>query len=190
MILGYVRVSKEEQDVRNQRHEILEYGNSHGLHIDEFIEVEMSSRRDTKARRIDEILNRLHAGDVLVVSELSRTGRSVIEIISILNSLVKEHVRFVAIEEGFDIRADHDIKTKVMITIFSLLAELERDLISERTKRALSAKKAQGVRLGRPQGSLGRSKLDPKVPEILDLLQDKASNAFIARGCVFRGRHL
>ena len=104
-----------------------------------------SSRRDTKERRIDELLDRLCADDLLIVSELSRTGRSVIEIISIVNSLVKKHVRFVAIKEGLDVKGDHDIQTKVMITIFSLLAELERDLISERTRQALAAKRAQGV---------------------------------------------
>jgi len=73
------------------------------------------------------------------------------------------------------------MQSKVLLTIFALLAELERDLISDRTKRALSAKRAQGIRLGRPKGSLGRSKLDSKVPEIIDLLKDKASHAFIAR---------
>ena len=181
MIIGYVRVSKEEQDVRNQRHELLEYANRHGLHVDDFVEVEMSSRRDAKARRIDELLDRLHSGDLLIVSELSRTGRSVIEIISIINSLIRKRVRFVAVKEGFDIKGNHDIQTKVLVTVFSLLAELERDLISERTRQALAAKKAQGVKLGRPEGSLGRSKLDPRVPEIMDLLKDGASRAFIAR---------
>jgi DNA invertase Pin-like site-specific DNA recombinase len=181
MIVGYVRVSKEEQDVRNQRHELLEYANRQGLHVDEFIELEMSSRRDTKARRIDELLDRLRAGDMLIVSELSRAGRSVVEIISIVNRLIKDRVRFVAIKEGLDVRGDQDIQTKVMVTVFSLLAELERDLISERTKQALAAKKAQGVRLGRPKGSLGGSKLDSRVPEIMDLLKDRASHAFIAR---------
>ncbi len=181
MVLGYIRVSKEQQDVRNQRHEILEYGNSHGLHIDEFIEVEISSRRDNKARRIDDLMERLHAGDLLIVTELSRTGRSVIEIISIINSLIEKKARFIALKEGFDIRGEHDIQTKVMVTIFSLLAELERDLISERTKRALAAKRANGVKLGRPAGSLGRSKLDARIPEIMEFLKDRASNAFIAR---------
>jgi DNA invertase Pin-like site-specific DNA recombinase len=181
MVLGYIRVSKEDQDVKNQRHEILEYGNSRGIHIDEFIEVEISSRKDTKARRIDELLERLQAGDLLIVSELSRTGRSVIEIVSIVNSLIKKEVRFLALKEGLDIKGGHDIQTKVMTTIFSLLAELERDLISERTKRALAAKKANGIKLGRPTGSLGRNKLDTKVPEIMELLKDRASNAFIAR---------
>jgi DNA invertase Pin-like site-specific DNA recombinase len=181
MVLGYIRVSTETQDVRNQRHEILEYANSRGYRVDEFLEIEISSRRDSRARGIDGLLERLQTGDVLIVSELSRIGRSVIEIISIVNSLITREVRFVAIKQGFDIKGDHDVQTKVMITIFSLLAELERDLISQRTIKALAAKRAQGVRLGRPKGSLGRSKLDTKVAEILELLKDKAPHAFIAR---------
>ena len=102
MVIGYVRVSKEAQDVKNQRHELLEYANRRGVHIDEFVELEMPSRRDTKARRIDELLDRLHTGDMLIVSELSRAGRSVIEIISLVNSLIKKRVRFVAIKEGLE----------------------------------------------------------------------------------------
>jgi DNA invertase Pin-like site-specific DNA recombinase len=180
-VVGHIRVSTETQDVKNQRHEILEYADSRGHRVDEFIEIEISSRKDSKTRGIDGLLEKLQTGDVLIVSELSRIGRSVIEIISIVNSLITRKVRFVAIKQGFDLKGDHDIQTKVMITIFSLLAELERDLISERTRKSLAAKRTQGVRLGRPKGSLGRSKLDSKVPEILELLKDKASHAFIAR---------
>ena len=110
-------------------------------------DVEPPGYEGTKNRRA---LGPPHSGDLLIVSELSRTGRSVIEIISIVNSLIRTHVRFVAIKEGFDIKGDHDIQTKVLVTIFSLLAELERDLISERTRQALAAKKAQGVKLGTP----------------------------------------
>jgi DNA invertase Pin-like site-specific DNA recombinase len=150
VVLGYIRVSSETQDVTNQRHEILEYANSRGHHVDEFIEIVISSRKDSKARGIDRLLWRLQTGGVLIVSEISRIGRSVIEIISIVNSLIAREVRFVAIKQGFDIKGDHDIQTKVMITTFSLLAELERDMISERTRKALAAKRAQGTKLGRP----------------------------------------
>jgi len=181
MVIGYIRVSTEQQDVKNQRHETLEYANRHGLRVDDFVEVEMSSRRDSKARRIDELILRLKEGDLLIVSELSRIGRSVIEIITIMNELIERNVRLVSLKQGMEIRGAHDMQTKVMVTIFSLLAELERDLISERTKKALAAKKAQGVKLGRPKGSLGKSKLDNKIPEIIDLLKDRAPHSFIAR---------
>ena len=181
LILGYVRVSTEAQDVRNQRHEILEFANGRGYHVDEFVEIEISSRKDRRARGIDGLLERLQAGDVLIVSELSRIGRSVVEVITIINEVVKKQVRFIAIKQAFDIQGNQDMQSKVLLTIFALLAELERDLVSERTKLALAAKKAQGIKLGRPKGSLGGSKLDPKIPEILELLKDRASHAFIAR---------
>jgi DNA invertase Pin-like site-specific DNA recombinase len=181
MVLGYIRVSKEVQDVRNQRHEILEYANSRGYRIDEFVEIEISSRKDKKARGIDALLERLQADDVLVVSELSRIGRSVVEVITIIDAVVKKQARFIAIKQNMDIRQNHDMQSKVLLTIFALLAELERDLVSERTRQALAAKRAQGVVLGRPKGSLGKSKLDSRIPEILDLLRDRASHAFIAR---------
>ena len=179
--MGYIRVSTETQDVRNQRHELLEYANSRGYRIDEFIEIEISSRKDSKARWIDGLLERLKAGDMLIVSELSRIGRSVVDVITIIDRIIRKQVRSVAIKQNFDIQGNHDIQSKASLTIFALLAELERDLVSERTRRALAAKKAQGVKLGRPKGGLGRSKLDSKIPEILDLLRDKASHAFIAR---------
>ncbi len=181
MVRGYVRVSTETQDVRGQRHEILEFANGRGYHVDEFVEIEISSRKDRKDRGIDGLIERLKAGDVLIVSELSRIGRSVAEVITIINEVVKKQARFIAIKQTFDVQGNQDMQSKVLLTIFALLAELERDLVSERTKRALAAKKAQGIKLGRPRGSLGRSKLDSKVPEILELLRDKASHAFVAR---------
>jgi DNA invertase Pin-like site-specific DNA recombinase len=90
-------------------------------------------------------------------------------------------IRFIAIKENLDIKGPHDVQSKVLVTIFSLLAELERDLISERAKKALAAKRHQGVILGRPKGSLGKSKLDPCTPEIIDPLKDHASYSFMAR---------
>lgn len=181
VVLGYIGMSTEAQDVRNQRHEILEYANSRGYRVDEFVEIEISSRKDSKARGIDGLLERLQVGDVLIVSGLSRMGRSVVEVVTIIDCIIRKQARFVAIKQNFDIRANHNLQSKVLLTIFALLAELERDLVSERTRQALAAKKAQGVKLGRPKGSLAKSNLDSKIPEILDLLRDKASHAFIAR---------
>ena len=150
MVIGYIRVSTEQQDVRNQQHEILEYANQHKLHVNRFVKREISSRKDLKARGIEELLGSLKKGDTLVVPELSRLGRSIIEVISVINELVKQKIRFISIKQHLDIKGNHDVQSKVMVTIFSLLAELERDLISERTKKALAAKRAEGVALGRP----------------------------------------
>jgi DNA invertase Pin-like site-specific DNA recombinase len=181
LVIGYIRVSSEQQDVRNQRHEILEYVNHQKLHVDRFIEVEMTSRRNLKDRRITELVDGLSARDILIVSKLSRLGRSVVEVISLINELMKRGIRTIAIKQNLNLKGNHDMQSKVLVTIFSLLAELERDLVSERTRRALAAKRAQGVVLGRPAGSIGKSKLDTKISEIVDLLRDKASYSFMAR---------
>jgi DNA invertase Pin-like site-specific DNA recombinase len=174
-------VSTNTQDVKNQRYEILEYARTHDLTIDRFIEIEISSRKDRKQRRIEEILQELSPGDTLVVSELSRLGRSTGEVIALVNELVRKKVRFVAIKQNLNINNGHDMTSKIIVTLFGLMAELERDLISMRTREALAAKKAQGKVLGRPKGSLGKSKLDGREGEIARLLKSKVSKAAIAR---------
>jgi len=180
-VLSYIRVSTNTQDVKNQRYEILEYARTHDLTIDRFIEIEISSRKDRKQRRIEEILQELSPGDTLVVSELSRLGRSTGEVIALVNELVRKKVRFIAIKQNLNINNGHDMTSKIIVTLFGLMAELERDLISMRTREALAAKKAQGKILGRPKGSLGKSKLDGREDEIIRLLKSKVSKAAIAR---------
>jgi DNA invertase Pin-like site-specific DNA recombinase len=180
-VLSYIRVSTNTQDVKNQRYEILEYARTHDLTIDRFIEIEISSRKDRKQRRIDEILQELSPGDTLVVSELTRLGRSTGEVIELVNELVRKKVRFIAIKQNLNINNGHDMTSKIIVTLFGLMAELERDLISMRTREALAAKKAQGKVLGRPKGSLGKSKLDGREGEIARLLKSKVSKAAIAR---------
>ena len=180
-VTGYVRVSTVRQDADIQRHEILEYANKNHLHIDDFIEVEISSRRDKKQRRITELLERLEPGDTLIVSELSRLGRSTSEVIDIVNELIAKEIKFIAIKQGLSISAQHDMQSKVMVTMFSLFAELERDIISERTKAALAAKKAGGKKLGKPKGTLQESKLDPHQDRIKEFLQHGVAKSAIAR---------
>jgi len=180
-VTGYVRVSTVRQDADNQRHEILEYANKNHLHIDDFIEVEISSRRDKKQRRITELLEKLDSGDTLIVSELSRLGRSTSEVIDIVNELIAKEIKFVAIKQGLNISGQHDMQSKVMVTMFSLFAELERDIISERTKAALAAKKAGGKKLGKPKGTLQESKLDPHQERIKEFLKHGVAKSAIAR---------
>ena len=124
---------------------------------------------------------RLQPADVLLVSELSRLGRSVSQIIFLIEKLIAKKVRLVAIKEGIDLLGKADLQTKVMITLFSLFAELERDLISERTKEGLAQARAKGKIIGRPKGALGKSKLDGKENEIQLLLQKRVSKSAIAR---------
>jgi len=179
--IAYLRVSTDKQDLRNQRLEILEYSRKHDLKVDDFIAIEVSSRRTTKQRRIDELLSKLDRGDLLIVSELSRLGRSVGQVVTLVDGLIKSGVRLIAIKEGIDINGKRNMQTKVMVTLFSLFAEIERDLISERTKQGLAAAKAKGKLLGRPKGSLGKSKLDGKEQIIKEELKYGVAKAAIAR---------
>jgi DNA invertase Pin-like site-specific DNA recombinase len=180
-IIGYVRISTVRQDADNQRHEILEHVNKNHLNVDEFIEAEISSRKDKKQRRITELLETLEPGDTLIVSELSRLGRSTSEVIDIVNELIAKEIKFIAIKQGLNIVGKHDMQSKVMVTMFSLFAELERDIISERTKAALAAKKAGGKKLGKPKGTLQKSKLDPHQESIKKFLKHGVAKSAIAR---------
>jgi DNA invertase Pin-like site-specific DNA recombinase len=179
--IAYLRVSKDTQDLNNQKVEVFEYARHHNLKINQVVEIEISSRKDRDKRRVDEVLSVLRPGDNLIVSELSRLGRSTGEVISIIDELIRKKVKFVAIKQNWIVNGENDMLTKVMKTVLSLFAELERDLISQRTKQALAARKAAGQPLGRPKGSTGVSKLDGKRKEIEELLKDRAAKAFIAR---------
>ena len=179
--IAYLRVSTARQELQNQKFAILEYAQKHSLKVDEFFEVEISSRKSVKQRRIDELLQMLNRKDMLIVAELSRLGRSVGQIITIVDELIKNNVQLIAIKEKLHIDGKKDMQTKVMITMFSLFAEIERDLISERTKEGLAAAKAKGRLLGRPKGSLSTSVLDGQEQLIKDELKYKVSKSAIAR---------
>lgn len=182
--VAYLRVSKDTQDVNNQRLAILQFAQMERIQVDGFMEVTVSSQKSVKERKIDMLLDQLFEGDTLIISELSRIGRSVGEIITIVDTLVKKRIRLLAVKEG--IRLDgspdcEDIQTKVMITLFGLFAEIERKLISMRTREALATAKAAGKKLGRPKGILGKSKLDNQREEIVQLLALSVPKATIAR---------
>lgn len=167
---AYLRTSTEKQDLNNQKLEILEYARKHDLKVDEFVEIAISSRKTTKQRRIDELMATIQTADTLIVSELSRFGRSTAEVIGLVNELVARQIRTIIIKQGLDIQQNHDLQSKVIITLFSLFAELERDLISLRTKEALAAKKSQGIKLGKPKGTIQASKFDKDRSTIQELL--------------------
>jgi putative DNA-invertase from lambdoid prophage Rac len=179
--IAYIRVSTDRQDVNNQRLEILDYARRNDFKVDDFIEIEVSSRKSQKDRRIDELIEKLSPVDTLIVSELSRLGRSTSEVIDLVNELVRKKVNLIAIKQGLRISSKMDMQTKVVVTMFSLFAELERDIVSERTKAALAGKKANGVRLGKPKGTIQASKLDDKQDTIRELLKHRVSKSAIAR---------
>jgi len=179
--VAYMRVSTDRQELDNQKLEVLNYAQKEGFKIDDFIESQISSRKTTKARKIDGLLEQLEEGDFLLVSELSRLGRSLGQLIQIVDRLIKKKVKFVSIKENIVINGKSDIQTKVMVTMFGLFAEIERDLISERTKMGLAAARAKGRLLGRPKGTLGKSKLDGREAEIRALLSKEVSKSSIAK---------
>ena len=181
--VAYLRVSTRSQDLANQKLAILEFSQKRQFPIDEFrvIESRISSRKSPLERRIDEMLGTLQSGDRLLVSELSRLGRSLSQVIQIVETLVRRKIRFIAIKEAIEFDGKQDLRTKVMIALFGLFAEVERDLISERTKEGLAAAKAKGKRLGRPKGALGTSRLDGKEQDIRALLGKDVSKASIAK---------
>jgi len=180
MIIGYIRVSTIAQDLENQKTAILTYCHNRKFIVDDFIEVQSSSRQSKKKRKIHELLDTLKGKDVLIVTELSRLGRSVSEVLDIVNILVSKKVRLLCIKENIDIENNQSIQSKIMITMVSLFADLERDLISKRTKETLAIKKSMGVRLGRPPGP-GKSKLTPYKEQIQEYLDKNMSMLSIAK---------
>ncbi len=168
-IVAYLRASTDKQDLNHQKLELLEFARKKSLSIDEFVEITISSRKSSKQRRIDELLGMLNDGDILLVTELSRLGRSTTEVITIVNSLAKRNIRVIVLKQNLDI-SQQDINSKVTLTLFSLFSELERDLISLRTKEALASKKRQGQILGKPKGTIQKSKFDKYAEKIKELL--------------------
>src|SRR3954447_23861547 len=179
--VAYLRASTGSQDLANQKMAVLDYARQKRFTVDRFIEVQASSRKNPVQRGIEDLLGTLAAEDRLIVSELSRLGRSLGQVIRIVDELVKRKVRFVAIKEGIRFEGKQDMQTKVMIALFGLFAEVERDLISQRTKEGLAAARAKGRLLGRPKGALGTSKLDGKEGEIRKLLEKEVSKRSIAK---------
>ena len=168
-VLGYTRVSSDKQDLQKQEHLLLKYAQQQDLRINDFIRVEISSRRDTKERRIDELLDWLDNGDVLIVAELSRLGRNMFEVIDIINQLGENGVEVIFVRQPeLSTAGPH---RKLLLAIYSYFAEAEREFISVRTKQGLAAAKASGKKLGRPKGSRDKERvLDPHRDQIMEYL--------------------
>ena len=180
--IAYLRVSTDKQDFKNQKLEILDYAHKNNVEVDTFLKIKSSSRNSHKNRLLDELMNTLSSGDTIIVSELSRLARSLGQIIQIVDELVKNNVKLFCIKENISVDPkSRDLQSKVTITMFGLFAEIERDLISERTKAGLQAAREKGKVLGRPKGSLGNSKLDGKERDIKDLLNKGVSKTAMAK---------
>lgn len=175
--IAYLRVSTAEQDLQKNKTDILFMANEKDLGKVEFVEETVSGRISWKKRKIAEVLDSLGEGDNLLVSELSRIGRSMLEVMEVLSVAVQKKIKVYAVKGSWQL--DDSLQSKIMAMVFSMASEIERDLISQRTKEALRVKKAQGVKLGRPKGP-GKSKLDAFRPEIEALLNNGATQKFIA----------
>lgn len=170
--LAYLRTSTDKQDLNNQKMEVLEYANRQDIKIDDFIAISMSSRRAQRARRIDELLEKLNPDDTLLVTELSRLGRSTGEVIDLIDHLLQADIRIVVLKQNLLLNKEQDdIQSLTMITLLSLFAQMERMMISRRTKEALAAKKARGIQLGKPKGTIQTSVYDKDVEKIRDLIK-------------------
>lgn len=152
MIYGYIRVSTDKQTVENQRFEINRFIKKSGVHVDSWIEETISGTIAPDKRNLGKLIEKTKKGDIIICSELSRLGRNMFMIMSILNILMERGVIIYTVKERY--KLGEDLTSKVLAFAFSISAEIERSLISQRTKEALRRKKAEGVKLGRPKGKL------------------------------------
>lgn len=180
MKYGYIRISTDKQTTENQRYEILKFANVRQLEIDEWVEETISSTKRLDIRKFGELLQRMKKGDVLIVSELSRMGRNLMQIMKILHDCMEKDVMVYTVKENYEL--GNNINSKVLAFAFGLSAEIERNLISQRTKEALARRKAEGKILGRPKGSKSQiRKLTGKEDDIKTLLAKKISHSAIGR---------
>lgn len=181
MNYGYIRVSTDKQTVENQRFEIEEFSKKRNITIDSWTSEVVSGTKKADERLLGDLLRGLKKGDRLIVSELSRLGRNLLQIMSILNYLMEKDIILLTVKEGYEL--GNNINSKVLAFAFGLSAEIERNLISQRTKEALARKKAEGVVLGRPKGpaKLSTYKLYKYKNEITKLRDEGMSFNKIAK---------
>lgn len=181
MIYGYLRVSTDEQDAQNQTLGIKAKAKQLGLSISEWIEDSgVSGNKEPEDRKLGMILDNMQSGDIIITSELSRLGRKTFMVMRILEECMKKDVKVYTVKDGYEL--GDNIQSKVLAFAFGLAAEIERDMISQRTKEALARKKAEGIILGRPKGSKGKkTKLSKYKNQIFDMLQSNVPQSVIAR---------
>src|SRR6266496_5359105 len=170
MNYAYIRVSTDRQTTENQRFEILKFADEKNLKIDKWLEETVSGTKKVTDRKLGELIQTLTKGNRLIVTELSRLGRSLLEVMSILHTLMEKSVQVYTTKERYEL--GNNISSKVLAFAFSLSAEIERSMISSRTKEALARKRSEGKRLGRPKGKLSAvTKLSGKDDLIREYLE-------------------
>ena len=184
MNYGYIRVSSDKQTVENQRFEINNFCKKNDISIDGWIEETISGTKAYNKRQLGVLLRRVKKDDLIICAELSRLGRNLFMIMEILNICMTKECKVWTIKDNY--RLGEDIQSKVLAFAFGLSAEIERNLISQRTKEALAKRRADGVSLGRPKGSLtslGKHKLFGKMELIRELRSKGVSQMQVARVC-------
>ena len=180
MTYGYVRVSSDKQTVENQRFEINNFAAANNITVDGWIEETISGRKNYDKRKLGKLIDKVKDGDLIICAELSRFGRTLFMIMDILNICLKKGCRVWTIKDNY--RLGDDIQSKVLAFAFGLSAEIERNLISQRTKEALARKRSEGVILGRPSGSKSsKVKLTGKEDFIRGLLVHKVPKTQISK---------
>lgn len=186
-VVAFLRVSTEKQTLDNQQLEILTWANREKICVDEFVHIQLSTRKKPLVAAVKAMTDRMRPGDMLIVTELSRLARSMQQLLVTVNTLVDRGIMLVSIKEGLRLTLanNKDLQSKVMVALFSILYEVERDMISERTKRGLERARADGKILGRPKGAIVASKLDRYTEEIRALILAGCPYAVLARkfGC-------
>lgn len=180
MNFGYIRISTDKQTTENQKFEIQGFSDKKHIHIDEWIQETISSTKKLEVRKFGALLQRMQKGDILIVSELSRLGRNLMQIMKILHDCMEKDIMVYTVKESYEL--GNNINSKVLAFAFGLSAEIERNLISQRTKEALARRKAEGQILGRPKGSKSQMrKLTGKEDDIRTLMNKKISYSAIGR---------
>jgi DNA invertase Pin-like site-specific DNA recombinase len=180
MIYGYVRVSTDKQSTENQRFEIRNYIFTRGVEINCWVEETVSGTRNVRDRKLGKLFKRIKKGDWLITSELSRLGRNLMQVMSFLHQCMEREIVVHTVKENYEL--GNNINSKILAFAFSLSAEIERNLISQRTKEALARKKHEGIILGRPKGSKASYyKLSGKEQTIEKLLKDNHSQQSISK---------
>lgn len=180
MVYAYIRVSTSKQDVENQRFEIDRFAKEKGLKVNTWVSEVISGTVSTKNRKLGSLLKKMKSGDILILTEVSRLGRSLLEVPTVLNQCVQKKYNLYTVKERYEL--DNSISSQMLAFAFGLMAEVERNLISMRTKEALARRKAAGQRLGRKKGGKNvRYKLDDKEKLIRYMLSQGCSKASICR---------
>lgn len=184
----YIRVSTDLQNCANQRYELDNFAKLHHLKADEYIEETISSRKPLSQRKLGKLMKKLKKGDIVITSEISRLGRNMLEVMGILQTCLEKECEIITVKENYHLGAD--IQSKVLAFAFSLAGEIERQLISQRTKEALKRLKNEGKHLGRPFG-FSYKKLQKKHNKVVELLEKGISKTEIARlmGCSWTTLH-